>query len=79
MKKFRKPFKCGDTVRFEHISTKKNLHSHHVSSPLSGKQEVSAYGRDGEGDTGDHWMVICPEDYWERDEPVMLKHIDTDA
>ncbi|OXU28103.1 hypothetical protein TSAR_015371 [Trichomalopsis sarcophagae] len=74
-----KPIKCGDTIRLEHVATKKNLHSHHVSSPLSGKQEVSAYGNNGDGDTGDHWMVVCPSDYWERDEPVMLKHIDTEV
>lgn len=61
------------------MSTKKNLHSHHVSSPLSGKQEVSAYGVKGQGDTGDHWIVKCPGDYWEKDEPVMFKHIDTDV
>ncbi|XP_014225409.1 stromal cell-derived factor 2 [Trichogramma pretiosum] len=73
------PIKCGDTVRLEHVATKKNLHSHHVSSPLSGKQEVSAYGKEGDGDTGDHWMVVCPGDNWERDDPVMFKHIDTDA
>lgn len=63
----------------EHVATKKNLHSHHVASPLSGKQEVSAYGSGGDGDTGDHWMVVCPDDYWERNEPVMLKHMDTEA
>jgi hypothetical protein len=33
----------------------------------------------GEGDTGDHWMVICDGDYWERDEGIMLKHVDTEA
>ncbi|XP_057331752.1 stromal cell-derived factor 2-like protein 1 [Microplitis mediator] len=73
-----KPIKCGDTVRFEHVNTKKNLHSHLMRSPLSGKQEVSAYGdQKGEGDSGDHWMVVCNSDYWERREPVTLQHIDT--
>jgi len=33
----------------------------------------------GEGDTGDHWMVICDGDYWERDEGIMLKHVDTEV
>lgn len=59
--------------------TKKNLHSHLVSSPLSGKQEVSAYGEKGEGDSGDNWMVICPNDLWDRDDAIVLKHIDTDT
>ncbi|XP_034937444.1 stromal cell-derived factor 2 [Chelonus insularis] len=73
-----KPIKCGGTIRLEHVNTKKNLHSHLVRSPLSGKQEVSAYGdTKGEGDTGDHWKVVCQSDFWERQEPVMLQHIDT--
>uniref|UniRef100_A0A1L8DVW8 MIR domain-containing protein n=1 Tax=Nyssomyia neivai TaxID=330878 RepID=A0A1L8DVW8_9DIPT len=73
------PISCGDTIRLEHVTTKKNLHSHHFSSPLSGNQEVSCYGDDhAEGDTGDHWDVICSGDYWQRDSPVKLKHVDTD-
>lgn len=45
----REPIKCGDTIRLEHLTTKKNLHSHFFQSPLSGKQEISCYGEDGEG------------------------------
>ncbi|XP_046606702.1 stromal cell-derived factor 2 [Neodiprion virginianus] len=75
-----KPIKCGDIVRLEHLSTKKNLHSHHFSSPLSGNQEISAYGDEkGEGDTGDDWLVVCQSEFWERDNPIMLKHIDTNV
>ncbi|KMQ92028.1 stromal cell-derived factor 2 [Lasius niger] len=75
-----KPIRCGDVIRLEHITTKKNLHSHLVSSPLSGKQEVSAYGdHRGEGDTGDNWMLICNHDFWERDDTIKLKHTDTDT
>jgi dolichyl-phosphate-mannose--protein O-mannosyl transferase len=66
-------------IRFEHTTTKKNLHSHHVSSPLSGRQEVSAYGNNGDGDTGDHWAVVCSGTHWERNQTVMLKHIDTEV
>ena len=77
---FREPIKCGDIVRLEHLSTKKNLHSHHESSPLSGKQEVSAYGdKRGDGDTGDHWKVICKTDFWERNNSIMFKHVDTES
>uniref|UniRef100_A0A6B2EFA4 Putative mannosyltransferase n=1 Tax=Phlebotomus kandelakii TaxID=1109342 RepID=A0A6B2EFA4_9DIPT len=72
------PVSCGDIIRLQHVTTKKNLHSHHFSSPLSGNQEVSAYGDDqGEGDSGDHWEVICSGDYWNRDSSVKLKHVDT--
>lgn len=70
--------KCGDIIRFSHMSTKKNLHSHIFSSPLSGNQEISAYGDDsGEGDTGDHWEVICNDVSWHRDAKVQLRHVDT--
>lgn len=51
--------RCGSTIRLEHLATAKNLHSHHFSSPMSGNQEISCYGDGGEGDTGDHWVVIC--------------------
>lgn len=40
------PVSCGDIIRLQHVTTKKNLHSHHFQSPLSGNQEVSAYGDD---------------------------------
>lgn len=53
------PIKCGSIIRLEHVETKKNLHSHLFSSPLSGNQEISCYGDNGEGDSGDNWMVIC--------------------
>lgn len=26
---------------------------------MSGYQEISAYGDNGEGDSGDHWVVVC--------------------
>ncbi|XP_059614786.1 stromal cell-derived factor 2 [Phlebotomus argentipes] len=72
------PVSCGDIIRLQHMTTKKNLHSHHFGSPLSGNQEVSCYGDDnGEGDTGDHWEVICSGDHWHRDSAVKLKHVDT--
>lgn len=33
----------------------------------------------GVGDTGDHWRVVCDADFWERDDSVVLKHVDTGA
>jgi len=73
------PIDCGAIVRLQHSSTLKNLHSHHFSSPLSNNQEVSAFGKDGEGDTGDNWTVMCSGDYWERDTAMRLKHVDTEV
>ncbi|XP_058059217.1 stromal cell-derived factor 2 [Anopheles bellator] len=72
------PVKCGDTIRLHHSVTNKNLHSHHFQSPLSGNQEISAYGDEhGQGDTGDHWVLICSGDSWLRSNPVRFQHKDT--
>ncbi|XP_037924500.1 stromal cell-derived factor 2 [Hermetia illucens] len=71
------PIQCGYTIRLEHLNTKKNLHSHYFSSPLSGNQEISCYGNDGVGDSGDHWEVICSGDEWLRDSSVKFRHVDT--
>ncbi|XP_074656335.1 stromal cell-derived factor 2-like [Tubulanus polymorphus] len=71
------PIKCGHVIRLTHLSSKKNLHSHHFSSPLSGNQEVSAFGDKGGGDEGDHWSVECEETYWDRGEHFQLKHVVT--
>jgi len=71
------PIECGQQIRFEHSTTNRNLHSHHFGSPLSNSQEVSAFGEDGEGDTGDVWKVVCEGDFWRRDDIVMFKHSDT--
>merc|ERR1711963_972397 len=71
------PVKCGQEIRLQHQTTLRNLHSHHFGSPLSNSQEVSAFGEDGEGDTGDVWKVVCEGDFWRRDDIVMFKHSDT--
>lgn len=72
------PIACGTTIRLLHLATRKNLHSHHFSSPLSGNQEVSAFGNDGEGDTGDNWTVLCGGSKWESNTQIRLKHVDTE-
>eukprot|EP00914_Ancora_sagittata_P000030 GHVO01000354.1.p1 GENE.GHVO01000354.1~~GHVO01000354.1.p1 ORF type:complete len:139 (-),score=1.07 GHVO01000354.1:112-528(-) len=72
------PVKCGQTVRLLHVTTRKNLHSHHFQSPLSRNLEVSAFGSDGLGDEGDHWSVSCSGNYWLRDDKIRLRHVVTD-
>lgn len=78
------PIKCEDTVRLFHLSTDCFLHSHLFASPLSQNQEVSCFGKDGKGDTGDYWVVQChknagPQETWVRETDVRLKHRDTDG
>uniref|UniRef100_A0A8B9QZG7 Stromal cell derived factor 2 n=1 Tax=Anas platyrhynchos TaxID=8839 RepID=A0A8B9QZG7_ANAPL len=43
-----RPVRCGQAIRLTHLGTGRNLHSHRFASPLSGNQEVSAFGEDGE-------------------------------
>ncbi|XP_052053132.1 stromal cell-derived factor 2 isoform X1 [Apodemus sylvaticus] len=73
------PIKCGQPIRLTHINTGRNLHSHHFTSPLSGNQEVSAFGEEGEGDYLDDWTVLCNGPYWVRDGEVRFKHSSTDV
>ncbi|XP_062398728.1 stromal cell-derived factor 2-like protein 1 [Sardina pilchardus] len=73
------PIQCGQQIRITHMTTGRNLHSHHFSSPLSNNQEVSAFGENGEGDDLDVWMVQCGNTYWDRDDSVRFKHVGTDA
>uniref|UniRef100_A0A7S3DBZ2 MIR domain-containing protein n=1 Tax=Palpitomonas bilix TaxID=652834 RepID=A0A7S3DBZ2_9EUKA len=75
------PVKCGDTIRLMHSATRANLHSHLFRSPLSQQQEVSAFGVEGEGDTGDNWIVDClnaqPGSNWDRKSAIRFRHADT--
>ena len=77
------PVKCNSILRLSHASTNRNLHSHDVPSVLSRQQEITAYGKgDRKGDTGDNWIVTCTkpsQQYWQRNTPVRLQHVDTGA
>jgi dolichyl-phosphate-mannose--protein O-mannosyl transferase len=74
--------KCGAYVRFEHMNTQKNLHSHsNFQSPVTGRQEVSAFGTQGDGDGGDNWEIECDSEdvggYVYGKTKFFLKHRDT--
>ncbi|KAM7539989.1 hypothetical protein Aperf_G00000046863 [Anoplocephala perfoliata] len=71
------PVKCGQLIRLTHIETNKNLHSHHFQAPLSKNYEVSAFGKDGIGDEGDNWEIICSGGDWTRDSVIKLRHVST--
>ncbi|XP_040388434.1 stromal cell-derived factor 2 isoform X2 [Cygnus olor] len=74
-----RPVRCGQAIRLTHLGTGRNLHSHRFASPLSGNQEVSAFGEDGEGDYLDDWTVVCSGTYWARDSEVRFQHASTDV
>jgi len=68
----------GDSIRLQHLTTNKNLHSHLHKSPLTGQQEVSCFGEEGSGDSGDNWKIVTTSgDVWKRGDSVKLIHVDT--
>jgi len=73
------PVANGDSIRLEHLSTNRNLHSHLHSSPLSHQQEVSCFGENENGDTSDNWVVkpVNNSPYWTRGAQVRFQHQDT--
>lgn len=75
------PITCGSTVRIQHLNTGKNLHSHLHQSPISHNQEVSCYGSNFAGDTGDNWELQCvtntADKTWRRESEIRLMHKDT--
>jgi len=76
-----KAVKHGDTIRLQHLTSRKNLHSHTHRSPFTKQNEVSGYLEGDEGDTGDHWKVEMKSGSgeWLRDEPVYFLHVDTNS
>lgn len=51
IKTYNEVVRCGDTIRLEHVLTRRNLHSDGLFlSMISEAQEVSAFGSDGLGD-----------------------------
>eukprot|EP00884_Botryococcus_braunii_P019367 jgi/Botrbrau1/6113/Bobra.331_2s0008.1 len=73
------PLKTGSTIRFQHVNTRRWLHSHHFPSPLSNQQEVSCFGNDNESDHLDEWLVETEKGatLWFRDAWVKLRHKET--
>ncbi|GBG84577.1 hypothetical protein CBR_g38858 [Chara braunii] len=73
--------KHGDVIRLQHMRTRKWLHSHLHSSPLTNNFEVSCFGGDSSTDTGDNWKVELESGKgdWRRDQKVRFFHVDTGA
>ena len=66
------PIAKKQQMRLQHAATRRWLHSHLFASPLSNNQEVSAFGSDGQSDTGDVWAVEWDgkAKYWKQDAKV---------
>lgn len=71
----------ADLIRLEHVLTGRNLHSHEsVKSPITGQQEVTAFGDAGNGDTNDNWKIEIPSSgSWIVEQGIKLIHQHTDA
>lgn len=64
--------KHGDTIRFIHLNTGRNLHSHQIPAPLTkGDHEVSCYGNLTIGDNKDHWIVEIYDNFGPGDNKVV--------
>ncbi|PNF38553.1 Protein O-mannosyl-transferase 2 [Cryptotermes secundus] len=51
--------KNGDLIRLEHVTTRRNIHSHKEMAPISKKHyQVTGYGENGTGDANDVWKVL---------------------
>lgn len=70
----------GDIIRLEHLTTNRNLHSHkNIRSPLTGQQEVTAFGEKGHGDFNDNWRVEVPMSRaWRENVNVRLIHVESE-
>jgi hypothetical protein len=68
-------FHHGDIITLSHALTGCNLHSHHIVSPVSKQQEVSAYcGRD----SNDYWRLdTMGQKYWSSGNRFRLFHVNT--
>ena len=53
------PVLFGDIIRFEHVSTGKNLHSHDFKSFVTNSQEACGFGDNGDGDVNDNFRISC--------------------
>lgn len=73
------PVKDWDVIRLEHVLTRRNLHSHAgVPSPVTGQQEVTAYGTNGIGDGNDNWRIeLEGGGIWEKGQVIRLIHVET--
>ncbi|KAI9191115.1 hypothetical protein LWI28_003820 [Acer negundo] len=69
----------GTIIRFQHMKTRKWMHSHLHASPISGNLEVSCFGGESESDTGDYWrlMIEGSGNIWKQNQRIRLQHIDT--
>lgn len=62
----------GQFIRLQHATSRRWLHSHTFTSPLSNQQEVSCFGSDSETDAGDIWQIEWDDKskIWLRDGAV---------
>lgn len=64
-----------DPVRLKHVPTRANLHSHEISSPVSGQQEVSCFGNDENTDDNDVWKVQQFDEDDEQYDDVSINYV----
>jgi len=74
------PIKQGMIIRLEHVKTAKNLHSHKLISPITNQQEVTVYGKNGNGNSDDNWRIEFENnDEWHVKTEFKLIHVNTNC
>ncbi|MCY1021137.1 MIR domain-containing protein [Pyxidicoccus sp. MSG2] len=73
------PVSHGQIIRLNHRGTGRNLHSHSGHpSPVTGQQEVTCFGDNGNGDGNDNWRVeVEGGGAWTGGKRVRLIHVGT--
>ncbi|PVU87473.1 hypothetical protein BB561_006314 [Smittium simulii] len=77
------PITYGTTVRLRHLETKRHLHSHqNFHCPMTGQNEITAFGSPNYSDDNDHWIVERWGDggygqNWSSDDIVVFRHAST--
>ncbi|KAJ2849201.1 hypothetical protein IWW36_002800 [Coemansia brasiliensis] len=70
----------GTQVRLRHYETGRHLHSHYgFFEPVSGQNEVTAFGDQTQSDENDHWVIERWGDggygqTWKATDPIVLRH-----
>jgi dolichyl-phosphate-mannose--protein O-mannosyl transferase len=69
----------NDIIRLEHFLTRRNLHSHSgYPSPVTGQQETTCWGANGEGDSNDNWRIeVEGGGVWKAGTRIRLIHVNS--
>lgn len=73
--------RCPTTRRFHAMEKKVFIRKNFLENLCFPELAITLFSVliSGVGDSGDHWKVVCSEDFWMRSNAVKFYHIDTDV